>query len=192
MIKKAFLLLAFVVFSILKTVGQDSAKTKNTNPIIYAELILGYAPKTRTNIELAASINYQLKKSLFTLRATGLTHFLDNDQYGELGVLYGLRFINGGRSLSYSIGVSYNETYLYDFSTYNYPLRREVFMGVPFEFNIKWFDEKKEKYRILGIFPVGKPFAFGTSDGFKIQGNLSKNSYIAFGIVLGFGFHKQY
>lgn len=62
MIKKASLLIAFVVLSILKTVGQDSAKTKNTNPIIYAELILGYAPKTRTNIELAASINYQLKK----------------------------------------------------------------------------------------------------------------------------------
>ncbi len=190
--KQTVLLITCIVSFILKSYGQDSTKFKKTNPIIYADVALGYAPKTRTNIEFGTSVNYQIQKNLFTLRATALIHFLDQDEYGELGLLYGRRFINGGRSLSYSIGVSYNETYLYDFSTYNYPLQREVFIGVPFELNIKWFDEKKEKYRILGIFPVGKPFAFGASEGFKISGSISKNSYVAFGVVFGFGFHKSY
>ncbi len=189
--KQSILLIAIVGFSLFKTFGQDSTHTKKTNPIIYAEVVLGYAPKTRTNIELGASINYQLQKTLLTLRSTALTHFLDHDLYQEHGVLFGRRFIKDGSSLSYSLGVSWNRTDLYR-DEYSAILTKDVFIGVPFELNIKWFDEKKEKYRILGIFPVGKPFAFGVSEGFKIQGNMSKNSYVAFGVVFGFGFHKHY
>ncbi|RYY06673.1 MAG: hypothetical protein EOP43_05630 [Sphingobacteriaceae bacterium] len=123
------------------------------------------------------------------MRTTVLTRILDQDEYAEVGLLYGRRSIETDRSLSYSIGISYNQTYFYNF---NYGIQKNTFVGIPFEFNIKWFDSEKEPIRILGIFPVSKPFAFGASEGFKIQGNISKNSYVALGLVLGFGFHKHY
>ncbi len=200
--KRAILLITFVAFSVFKTFGQDSTQTKKTNPIIYAEFLFGYARTDVDNFEFGSAVNYQSKKSLFTARATAnipASDILFNpNSYVEYAVLYGRRFIHSGHSLSYSAGISWNKKDFYSeginygyHSNYHFD-KKEIFLGLPFEFNVQWFDAKKEKYRVLGIFPVGKPFAFGGGGGFKIQGNVSKHSYVALGLVLGFGFYKHY
>jgi hypothetical protein len=63
---------------------------------------------------------------------------------------------------------------------------------LPIELNFKWFKSKKKRYRIYGIIPVGEPTSFGRNFGFKLVGNISKNSFVGLGIVYGFGIHKKY
>lgn len=189
--KQAILLITCVVLFSVNSSAQDSAQIKKTNPIIYAEVVLGYARTKIGYLEAGAAVNYQFKKNLLTVRSTIIFSF-NPDQYQEHAVLYGRRYIKGERSLSYSLGASWNRTDLYDYSTFNTTKKKDVFLGVPFELNIKWFDEKKEKATILSYFPFGKQIAFGGGAGFKIQGNISKHSYVALGLVIGFGFHKQY
>ncbi|RYY05778.1 MAG: hypothetical protein EOP43_08105 [Sphingobacteriaceae bacterium] len=171
--------------------AQDSAKIQKTNPIIYVEAGLGYAQTKIGYIEAQAAANYQFNKNLITARST-VIFSLNQDQSQEHAILFGRRYINGERSLSYSLGASWNRVDIYNYSSFNVTKRNEIYLGLPFEVAITWFNERKEKANVLGYFPFGKPFALGGGAGFKILGNLSSHSYIAIGFVIGFGFYKHY
>ncbi len=54
------------------------------------------------------------------------------------------------------------------------------------------FKGKKRQYRLYKIIPVGRKTSFGRNVGFKIIGNISKNSFIGVGINCGLGIHKKY
>lgn len=110
---------------------------------------------------------------------------------GEVALLYGLRTIEENHAYSFSLGVSYSGYY----QNYDKNVNNNInydYVGVPFEANIKWFKEEKRRFRIYGLIPVGKPTAFGGAIGFKLFGNISRQTYAGIGLTYGLGFHKVY
>lgn len=185
-------------------------KAQKTNPIIYGDLGIGYARDLTKNggILQYGSLNYQNKKNLFTFRYSEINQLgvsfvnmgllalpiLSNDiKMEEIALLYGWRFIDDNFSYSFSAGLSTNN-YIQKLQTEdgNYYKDKSQYIGVPFEFGIKWFKSKKSPYRIYELIPVGKPIGLGNSIGFKFLGNISKHSYIGLGIDFGIGYHKEY
>ena len=178
--------------------AQDSTKVKKTNPIVFAEVVLGSAVGNAHGSTWGFTANYQNKKELYTLRFINQTKlnfegfFLIIPIYNselniyELSSMYGRRKIIDNKSLSYSVGLSYNFVDIKNVANTNY-------FGVPFEMNIKWFKKKKKRFRsYFGLIPIGKPSSFGRSLGFKLYGNIGKFSYVGLGLNYGFGFHKLY
>ncbi len=206
-------LLTFLCLTVAcKVFGQDTIRTlghdtiKKTNPIIFGEIGIGFALAGVSGPQAGFSFNYQIKHQLITLRYTGVADIkiavlapiipipIDQGHLDEFAVLYGLRSVKEGQSLSFSLGLSQN-THVIKYNNENYQelyRTNNSYIGLPFEFNIKWFKKDKERYHIYYLIPVGKPTAFGNSFGLKLSGNLSNYSYLAFGIVFGLGYHKHY
>ena len=205
--------LIFILIAAFYSLNLHSQEEKEGNsPIIFGEFIFGGAGRIGGNAGflLGGELNYQYNKNLFSIRylensqldpdiffLTPFTAFpiLRKKNYNkETAVLYGKRWIYGGSSLSVSGGISFNTflSHLTDQNNRNYTTK-DNYVGFPFEVNFKWFKSKKKRYRILyGLIPVGKPTAFGRNFGFKLVGNISKNSFIGLGLVYGLGIHKKY
>ncbi len=202
-----FLLISFYSLNIY-----SQEKKEGDQPIIFGEIIFGGAGRINGNsgILMGGELNYQYKNSLFSIRyiensqlesdvlfLTPVTPFpiLKEKHFNkETGLLYGKRWIYGGSSLSVSGGISLNTftSNLTDENNDNYR-SKENYLGFPFEVNFKWFKSEKKRYRILyGLIPVGNPTSFGDSFGFKLIGNISRNSFVGLGIVAGLGIHKDY
>lgn len=200
---KLTLFLLFLL--LLQTINAQNDTVSHTNPIIFGEINIGVGRLFNDGLagNISFSANYQSKKNLFTFRfsqtAILQANSVDdiftidpkvlNDEYA---FLYGKRWIEGGQSLSVSLGVSYN-TFKddYDFVANRHRSITNHF-GVPFEANIRWFKSEKRRYRLLELFPVGPETGFGRSIGFKLFGNISKQSYIGIGLVYGLGYHRYY
>ncbi|WP_374445460.1 hypothetical protein [Epilithonimonas sp.] len=184
--------------------------SQKTNPIIYADLGIGYARDLTKNggILQYGSLNYQNKKNLFTFRYSEINQLgvsflnmgllalpiLSNDiKMEEIALLYGRRYIDDNFSYSFSAGLSTNN-YIQKLKTEdnNYYKDRSRYIGIPLEFGIKWFKKDKSPYRIYELIPVGRPTGFGNSIGFKLLGNISKHSYVGLGVDFGIGYHKEY
>ena len=89
--------------------------------------------------------------------------------------MYDKRFVKDSFLYSFSIGTSYLIYHELDNSLFNpSSINRENLFGIPIEFTMHWFDSKKEKIKVLGLFPVGKPTGFGMSSGFKFYGTIAK------------------
>lgn len=201
-----------ICISALKIFGQDTVKASGqtilkTNPILFGEIGFGFSLAGFSGPQATFGLNYQIKSSLLTARYTAIADlklktldpivpvpiFIHKSYANELAVLYGLRSIKEGRSLSFSLGISENTIFIKEtgFNSQQY-INKFSYVGLPFELNVKWFKKRKERYRIYYLFPVGEPTGFGHSFGLKLSGNLSKNSYLAFGLVAGLGYHKHY
>tara|TARA_R110000850_G_scaffold147130_1_gene269307 strand:- start:19650 stop:20270 length:621 start_codon:yes stop_codon:yes gene_type:complete len=186
-------------------------KEETGPPIIFAEILFGGAGKINGNGGLlyGGELNYQYKKNLFSIRyiensqlesdvlflspVTPFPVLKEKNNNKELSVLYGKRWIYEGSSLSVSGGISRN-TYssnLTDENNQRYKIT-DTYVGFPLEVNFKWFKSKKKRYRLYGLIPVGQPTSFGRNFGFKLVGNISKNSFVGLGLVYGFGIHKNY
>lgn len=200
-----------IYISTFQVFAQDTVKTNSivkTNPIIFGEVFFGFTVAGISGIQGGYSLNYQIKSNLITVRATQIDDvkltviapiipipiLIDQGYANEYAVLYGLRSIKEGHSLSFSLGISQNTRVVkYNDHKRNFLYQTSSsYVGISYEFNIKWFKKNKERYRIYYVIPVGKSTSFGNSVGLKLSGNLSKNSYLAFGITLGLGFHKHY
>ena len=183
-----------------------SQKIKKSNPIIYLEESLGGAFGSAGGFGLGLGLNYQAKQHLFTIRYVGTSRIRISiaapivpipilkvkNSLEEVALLYGLRFIDGGEGYSFSLGASWNDYYQYFDRRGNVDQKNDTYFGVPFEANMKWFKGKKERFRIYGLIPVGKPTALGGSIGFKLFGNVSRHSYAGIGLSFGIGYHKVY
>ncbi|GAB4154472.1 MAG: hypothetical protein Tsb0033_02500 [Winogradskyella sp.] len=183
-------------------------KEDKTNPIVFIETIFGYAGGNAHGPTLGAEINYQLQKNLFSLRYIYQTRFnfdfailglvglpiITNDlNINELSALYGYRNVTDGHSWSFSGGLSTNFVSYKTRTDVMITRDFEVYMGFPFEINIKWFKKEKKRFRAYyGLIPIGKPTSFGRSVGFKFYGNIGKMSYVGLGLNYGFGWHKRY
>jgi hypothetical protein len=194
---------------VFKTYAQDSLKrdTAKTNPIIFANGNIGFGIAGLSGISVGGTVNYQFKSNLFTFRASNITRFHvgllspflplptieTRDINTEYALMYGWRTIHNNKSYSFSMGVSTNQRTLRYYDENSQVFRTTSnYVGIPFELIALWFNSTKKRYRIYYIIPVGKPTGFSRSIGFKLSGNLSKNSYAALGLIYGFGFHKQY
>ncbi|WP_264535152.1 hypothetical protein [Flavobacterium sp. N1736] len=182
----------------------DGELHKKPNPIIYAELFGGFSQMNHFGFSSGAELNYQYKKSLFSLRYANATGYISNDinpffpvpsyyiseDNSEYALLYGRRWMSDRRSVSISAGISCNNLDSRrrfvdeEAETYGYNQNYETFYGVPFEVNYKWFYKKKRSKLIYN--------ALIPSIGAKLFGNISKNSYIGVGLSIGFGFSKEY
>lgn len=169
-----------------------------SNPIVYVDLQLGIGRADKIALATSNSINYQSGKNLYTARFTSMERVDDwffifpitGTSTTEIGLLYGKRYIDHGESFSFSAGLSQVTR---SQSFVNQPRVTESYFGVPFELNYMFFNAKRAQYRIIyGLFPIGKPTAFGRSIGFKIFGNISKNSFFGFGVSTSIGWHKKY
>lgn len=114
------------------------------------------------------------------------------EEVNDYGILYGQRFIFGGKSLSVSAGASLYrrniEMQLHGVTNHN----RATYLGFPFEVDFKVFKKTKVPYHIYGIIPVGKPTAIGNSFGVKVIGSISHTGFIGVGLTFGLGMHKEY
>ncbi len=147
-------------------VAQDSLKTimPKTNPIVFFEGSGGYSGGKSDGWTGILSLNYQYKKNLFTARYLGLVDYhIDPDQgfviffpnyrkaetIDELSLLYGRRYIYGNKSISFSVGIgSVRQRKAINPEESDYIWEENRSLGVPFEFNIKWFKRRKEPIRI--------------------------------------------
>lgn len=199
--------IALMILWSLATYSQEQQHT----PILFAEFLFGAAGEINGDggFLLGAELNYQYKKHLFSIRyiehiqletdavflspVTPFPIIREKNNHKDIGLLYGKRWIYSGSSLSISAGVSLNRytSRITDENDEQYKIKSH-YIGLPLEINFKWFKSKKRKYRIYGIIPVGKPTAFGRSFGFKLAGNISKNSFIGLSLVYGLGIHKAY
>lgn len=111
----------------------------------------------------------------------------------EYGFLYGKRWTYGNYSLSGSVGISHFNRFYYE-NIQDEEKLHETYFGVPFEFNLKFFKARKQRFRAYyGLIPIGKKkVSFGRSVGFKLTGNIAKHSNLGIGINYGFGWHKKY
>lgn len=183
------------------------AQQKKENPIVFAETFFGGSFGNAGGLSGGFGLNHQFKNNLFTIRYSGSTNLdlefislglaafpviKQNSTSEEFSALYGLRSIKERRSVSFSAGISYNKyvKHYEDEGGQKFKDRFQYF-GVPCEFNIKWYKKDKVKWRIYWI-PIGKPTAFAPSAGLKIFGNISRNSYVGVGMIIGFGYHKKY
>ena len=204
-IKKLVLLLFVVVSHSLYC--QD---TTRTNPILFAELVFGGGGSfgEYSGFLYGGTANYQFENSLFTIRYIENPEFKFNptllaptvqfpyvaSKMGntEIAILYGKRIIRDFVSYSFSAGLS-NNNFQSKYRDENNQIYKynKVHYGFSYEINIKWFNSKKERYRIYMLVPVGKPTSFGRSIGFKLLGNISNHSYLGFAVTYGFGYHKK-
>jgi hypothetical protein len=200
-----------ILFTIILITNLNAYSQEKNEPILFGEFIFGGAGEINGNggFLLGGELNYQRKTHLFSARylehiqleseAVFLSPFTpipiirEKINHQEIALLYGKRWIYNGSSLSISGGVSLN-TYSNRITDENNEQIKikESYIGIPLEVNFKWFKSRKKRYRIYGVIPVGKPTAFGRNFGFKLIGNISKNSFIGLGIVYGFGIHKNY
>lgn len=197
----SFMLLFLLQF---KLVAQE--KNSKTNPIVFAETVVGYSVGISEGFNVGLNLNYQHKKDLFTARyilVTKFEHdpnafifpiFRELEHINEFAFLYGKRFIKNAHSLSYSIGMAYVTREIKSYDKYNnYIFEKSQHVGVPFELNIKWFNAQKQRYRIVyGLIPITKPTAFARSIGFKLYGDISKTTFVGLGLTYGSGWHKNY
>lgn len=213
--KAAFILFAFLYLT-LNAIAQDSLnvdtprrlKQTKTNPIIFSDFHFGWAFLGADGLYGGFNINYQYKKNLFTLRYNAIADLAGRDpqlrklqiiaiedqgHYQEYGMLYGRRYLTNTRGLSFSAGASFNyRVRKYPNAGSSKTITYDYYPGLPFELNVNWFKGRKRRFRIYHIIPVGEPTAFGASIGFKLHGNVSKNPYLALGIVYGLGMFKHY
>lgn len=200
--KKIILLL--VLFLMLKSKSYSQEKEK-INPIIFAEMMFGYSVGSSQGFTGVGTLNYQKQSNLFTYRYLELSKYrrdgsvlfipiyTEIEHLREQALMYGKRIINKNVSYSYSAGIAYiDRDFLVDEMDGVLKYDNEKSVGLPFEVNIKWFKSKKERYRIYGLIPVGKPTSFGNSIGFKLYGDISKTSFIGLGLTIGLGWHKIY
>ena len=198
--KKLIVLLGLFLFFNTLSFAQ-----KKSNPIIYIETMFGYSNGGYRGLTGGGNLNYQYKNNLFTVRYLEFTNSKNEgvfiiipvytlvERIKEYGMLYGKRIVEGNTSYSYSAGISLVERKFLDetgTTVLKYNISKAI--GFPFELNVKWFNSKKERYRIYEIIPVGKPTAFSNSIGFKFYGDISKKSFVGIGITFGFGWHKIY
>jgi len=204
--KQLITLPGFIFLFSLSLFGQDSLK--KTNPIIFGDIGFGIPVSGIDGIQFNSSLNYQYKKSLFTLRivavqsftvaAAELTpitffpYFKDAGHLTEESILYGWRFAQDGHSYSISAGISDNDRVIVYYTNKIKHQLEYRYAGLPFEMNVLWFKARKQKYHLYYLIPVGKPTAFGHSFGFKLSGNISQHSYMSLGMVFGLGLHKEY
>lgn len=176
----------FIALLFLLPIQIYAQQTQNKEPIVFGELNIGSAFQINGEwgYHIGGTLNYQHKRHLFSVR------YLQNIDT-ETGLLYGQRWIYNGSSISLSAGMSLNHKTEKVIDGNNQKIINN-YLGLPYELSFKWFKSKKKRYRIYELFPVGRPTSFGRSLGFKLLGNLSKNSFIGFGIVYGFGIHKKY
>lgn len=184
-----------------------SQEKKEGNSIFYADFLIGGSSITGGSLNAGLSLNYQNGKNLFTFR-TNQSKKLEDDfnlifwfspftvldtekTSSENSFMYGRRYIKNGFSYAFSIGVSFIRYNEID-NTDQEIISHENFIGLPLEISLHWFEKDKEKIKLFGLIPLGKKTGFGMSSGFKLYGTLSKKSYIGAGLVLGFGYYKNY
>lgn len=193
--KKIFLTLIFSQTFSFASVLDSIPKS---NPIVYLDVQLGIGRADKIALSGSYSINFQSGKNLYTARILNMARVDDwffifpitGTSTTEIGLLYGRRYIENGESLSFSAGLSQVTT---SQNFVNEPRVISSHFGVPFEFNYMFFNAKKARYHILyGLIPIGKPTALGRSIGFKLFGNISKNSFFGFGVSTSIGWHKKY
>lgn len=196
--------LFLVLFLVLKSNSYSQEKEK-TNPIFFAEMMFGYSVGGSQGFTGVGTLNYQKQSNLFTYRYLELSKFrrdgsvlfipiyTEIEYIREQALMYGKRIINKNVSYSYSAGLAYiDRDFLVDETNGILKYDNDTYIGLPFEFNIKWFKSKKERYRIYELIPVGKAISFGNSIGFKLYGDISKTSFIGLGLTIGLGWHKIY
>ncbi len=201
-----------ILVGILKCFAQDVEKPtdsirKKTNPIVFIEGFVGYSNGATRGWTGGGSINYQYQNNLFTIRSLNfeerrydgkllfIPFYTTVAKVDDYALMYGRRSIDDDSSFSYSAGIS-----LVQYSTLdeikstqnNLRYFEQNFIGFPIECNIKWFNSKKERYRIYGIIPVGKPTALANSIGFKAFATISKKSFVGIALTFGIGYHKNY
>lgn len=194
----------------------DNDSIQKTNPILFGEGYFGIGAGNSFGFLWGANFNFQHKKDLFTFRYVGYSGSENNkvrtrtiahimifpsivnvEKTSGFSLLYGKRHIKNKTSYSYSIGLGmvsqdrrkYNST-INEYGNWE----NNTYLGFPFELNYKWFKAKKQRFRAYyGLIPIGKKkVAFGRSIGFKLYGDISKNSHLGIGITYGFGTHKEY
>ena len=202
---KTWILFCLLLLCNVVGFSQDSLKT---NPVIFMEGYIGRSVLAARGWNIGLSLNYQFKRNLITLRTTTIADrryigmerksdfFLSlpdlQNAYDDYAILYGSRFVKEGHSLSASFGLSYNQWTHFERIRGKTQKFDSSYIGIPYEFTIKWFKKDKERYRIYGLIPVGKPTALGHSYGLKLYGNISKNSFVALGVSSSIGYHKKY
>ena len=211
MTKILIVLLYFVSFHLIAQEHVELDSIQKTNPIIFAESYVGIGGGSSFNFFGGLGLNYQFGKTdLITFRTAAiigtsreyaalspiiiLPFLAQREVQVEYGLLYGKRWTYGNYSLSGSAGIShFNRKYFGIGQEENNKLYQNYF-GVPFEFNIKFFKENKQRFRAYyGLIPIGKKkVSFGRSVGFKLTGNIAKHSNLGIGINYGFGWHKKY
>lgn len=199
--KKKALILGFMLFIGMNCFAQE----EKTNPIVYAEIIIGYSNGSSKGVTSGGTLNYQRKNNLFSYRYLELSEnrkegsfffipvLVEVEILREQAIMYGRRFVDENTSYSFSAGIAYvGREFLIDDTNGVLKYNNTQSIGFPFELNIKWFNSKKERYRIYELIPVGKPTSFANSIGFKFYGNVSKTSFVGLGITFGLGWHKNY
>lgn len=182
-------------------IAKDSIQSTNkkVNPIIFGSFDLAFG----NGIMIGGGLNYQREEHLFSFRVMQYQQ-LRNDGYfiiipfftiirstQEFGLLYGKRWAEGGQAFAVSGGLSFNQNI--DYARFDGIDKHFNSIGFPFEASVHWFKSKKQPFRIVyGLIPVGPPTTIGRSFGFKIIGNLSKQSYLGIGFTFGLGVHKVY
>ncbi|WP_165872299.1 hypothetical protein [uncultured Tenacibaculum sp.] len=201
MINKLTTILCLIVLLNINAQENSTQPKKNKkNSIWYIDLSLGAALGEAGGLMEVGAINYQHKKNLFTFRASENSLYTDyfffvpitsskTKSHQEYSLLYGRRHVYDSFSFSYSAGVSYAKL-KQNIDTSNYQFKNSL--GVPLEFNVRWFNKEKTRFRILDVIPVGKPSSFGVSTGLKLVANISKFPYVGIGLTLGLGKHKIY
>lgn len=164
----------------------------------YLELYGGFSTSHKKLGTLSGiSGNYQINKSLFTLRYVSnnfvalnfykpnetfllLPYFKDKVKIKEWAALYGKKWDVDNFSYSFSGGISSNEN---NITLTDENLQKqyitENLIGFPFEANVKWV-----------LFPTNKNLIQNTF-GFKLLGNISKETYVGVALVYGIGIHKN-
>lgn len=199
--KKKALILGFMLFTGMNCFAQE----EKNNPIVYAEMIIGYSNGSSKGVTSGGTLNYQRKNNLFSYRYLELSEnrkegsfffipvLVEVEILREQAIMYGRRFVDENTSYSFSAGIAYvDREFLIDDANGVLKYNNTQSIGFPFELNIKWFNSKKERYRIYELIPVGKPTSFANSIGFKFYGNVSKTSFVGLGITFGLGWHKNY
>jgi hypothetical protein len=186
-----------------RATGQTHPKT---NPIIYADVVLGYAAGDAGGFTAGATLNYQVHRTIFSFRfieSVQIEHAIlsplfpfpypvSEKKLHEFALSYGRRFIKGNRAYSFSLGFSQNVFKKENWVDGQTSKKISTYPGVPFEANMQLFKAEKRRFRIYGLIPVGKPTALGGSLGLKLFGNISKNNYAGVGLTYGLGWHKKY
>jgi hypothetical protein len=204
---KKCLIILLLLFTTIYSQAQQQKKH-----IIYSNMFFGgaFAPiQGNREFIYGVTLHYHQKNNFFSLRYSENTRLFNNDVYQsplsdfpieytkkvnkEVAILYGLLWTYKSHSLSLSAGISTNDNInkLTDNNKEQF-LVYDHYFATPFEININFFKPNKNKYKLYGVIPIGKPTGFGRSIGFKILGNISKNNYIGFGITYGWGIHKVY
>jgi hypothetical protein len=169
------------------SIRKATQKPESSHPALYVDFGFGGAVGIN-GLQGNYSLNYQIDRSLFTVRGLGIetfrvksteltpiSYFIFPETSGSLSqyaFLYGWRFTKYKQGFSFSAGISTNDRLI------NYIGSKSVhietyYTGVPFEANYQWFTDR-----------------FGVSFGLKLSGDISQHSFVGFGVDMGLGFHK--